>query len=289
MPQFDRGPSVGDVRCDRAHRCQGLEDVAVNTVKDARDDERPVVSGQPHQVIGHRDQRGRKDVGQHDVERAVEVCDRCRRRGDPRCDTVSFGVGDGRFARRLGDVDGDDFAGAAHCGHDREHPAPAPGVEDALALADHPPGRVGRQACRRMVAQPEGAGRLDLDDVVWLPGDSVADPGRGDRQLGVHPHRLGMVAPRLRRRVVDIDERHRPGVGYGTEPRSRDLCRPRRARCGTRRVRRRAAAPRSPEPRRATTGRRRTRRRRPARRRPSGAAPQSIRRSSRRNISARLT
>ena len=77
--------------------------------------------------------------------------------------TVSVSVLVGRLAGGFGDVDRHDLDCAPAGSDDREHAAPTTDVEDTVTRFCQAPRRIGRQACRGVVAQAEAGTRLDRD------------------------------------------------------------------------------------------------------------------------------
>jgi hypothetical protein len=150
--------------------------------------------------VGELEQHPPADVGDDEIERAVDLGQRGRGGLHPVADAVVSGV-DARGRHRLvGHVDGEDLGGAQQGGHHRQDAAPAADVEDPVALGHQRLHLRHRQAGR--LVRPGSEGATGVEDHHQLVGRRRPRP-RQPRRVE-HDPTAGPDRPRPRPPHVEV-------------------------------------------------------------------------------------
>ncbi|HEY7626222.1 MAG TPA: hypothetical protein VH761_04105 [Ilumatobacteraceae bacterium] len=185
--------------------------------KHTADDQHARGADHAAEVRGQLDQGRRKDVGQHDVVVAVDVCQRSVCGAQTIGNAVGECIGHRHARRGRRNVDRHRTAGAEHTRGDRQHARAAPDIEDRRSRLQHPAQGTQRQDRRRVIAEPERRARFDAHDTHTGLGSDV-DPGRADHEVAVDPCRADVLTPVVSDGLVDLDEPPRPPrqwLGHG--------------------------------------------------------------------------
>lgn len=198
----ERRPLPGRAPFDFHERAEEPGDLGALGGRDATHPEPPARRDALDERRSERDERAPRDVGDDDIEAAVDLAERCVRRIQAPAHAVERGIASGRLDGVRLHVDRDDARRPEREGAQPQDAAPAADVEDPLTADDPLDQLLDEHPGGGMVAAAEAA-EAELDQprqigaVVLGPRDAHAEP-RAEREWAGVPRPCLETRPAVR-------------------------------------------------------------------------------------------